>query len=125
MIKEEKTTVIEKNYLSDLKIIKDTIKKAQYRALVKVNSEMIMTFYNIGTIINKNKLWGNKYIERLSNDLREYGKGFGKRNLEYMMKFASIFNLDEIAHQPIAQIPWTSLLIYCIKLLHIKKYYGT
>ena len=42
--------------------------------MVVVNSAMIMTYYEIGTIINQRKAWGNKYIERLSNDLKEYGR---------------------------------------------------
>ena len=43
--------------------------------MVVVNSAMIMTYYEIGTIINQRKVWGNKYIERLSNDLKDYGRG--------------------------------------------------
>ena len=42
--------------------------------MVVVNSAMIMTYYEIVRIINERKIWGNKYIERLSNDLKDYGK---------------------------------------------------
>ena len=76
MIKEKEITIIEKDYLNDLKQIKETIRKNQNKAMVVVNSAMIITYYEIGTIINQRKVWGNKYIERLSNDLKEYGKGY-------------------------------------------------
>ena len=41
--------------------------------MVVDNSAMIMTYYEICTIINQRKQWGNKYFERLSNDLKNYG----------------------------------------------------
>ena len=82
MIKEKEITIIEKDYLNDLKQIKETIRTNQYKAIIVVNSAMIMTFYEIGTIINERKVWGNKYIERLSNDLKEYGKGYSYESLK-------------------------------------------
>ena len=62
-------------YLS-IKYAYDTIRTNQNKAMVVVNSAMIMTYYEIGRIINERKIWGNKYIERLSNDLKDYGKGY-------------------------------------------------
>ena len=70
MIKEKEITIIEKDYISDLKQIKDTIRTNQHRAMIIVNSTMILTYYEIGTIINQRKVWGNKYVERLSTDLK-------------------------------------------------------
>ena len=51
-------TIIEKEYLNDLKQIKETIRTNQNKAMVVVNSTMIMTYYEIGTIINIRKVWG-------------------------------------------------------------------
>ena len=51
-------TLMDKNYINDLQIIKETIKGNRFKALVVVNSAMIMTYYQIGTIINKRKKWG-------------------------------------------------------------------
>ena len=76
---------------------------------------MIMTYYEIGTIINQRKVWGNKYIERLSNDLKEYGKGYSSRNLRFMSTFAKKFSKDEILQQPATQIPWYTLCEIIIK----------
>ena len=50
---------IEKSYLADLQKIKETIRDNRYKALVVVNSAMIMTYHKIGTIINERKEWGN------------------------------------------------------------------
>ena len=76
MIKEKEIAILEKDYLNDLKQIKQTIKTNQNKAMVVVNSAMIMTYYEIGCIISEKKIWGNKLIQKLSNDLKEYGKGY-------------------------------------------------
>ena len=110
MIKEKEITIIEKDYLNDLKKIKETIRTNQNRAMVVVNSAMIMTYYEIGTIINQRKVWGNKYLEKLSNDLKEYGSGYSYDNLNYMRKFAAEFSYHEIFEQPARLIPWFTLI---------------
>ncbi len=51
MTKTKEITIIEKDYLTDLQQIKETIKINQAKAMVVVNSAMIMTYYEIGTII--------------------------------------------------------------------------
>ena len=79
--------------------------------MVVVNSAMIMTYYEIGTIINKRKTWGSKYIERLSNDLKEYGKGYSVQNLKFMSQFSKEFKDDEIGLQAVSQIPWGTFAI--------------
>ncbi len=55
MTKEQKIEIIENDYFKDLEKIKETIKQNQNRAMVIVNSAMIMTYYEIGTIINERK----------------------------------------------------------------------
>jgi len=110
MFKEKEITIIEKDYLNDLKQIKETIRTNQNKAMVVVNSAMIMTYYEIGTIINQRKVWGNKYIERLSNDLRNYGSGYSITNLKYMMRFANEFIRTEISQHLADQIPWFTLV---------------
>lgn len=110
MIKTKKITIIEKDYLTDLNKIKETIRTNQNKAMVVVNSAMIMTYYEIGTIINQRKRWGNKNIERLSNDLKEYGKGYSISNLKYMMQFANEFTINEISHQVGGHIPWRTII---------------
>ena len=99
MIKEKNNEVFEKDYFKDLQEIKEAIRTNQNKAMVIVNSAMIMTYYEIGTIINKRKTWGSKYIKNLANDLKEYGKGYSTQNLKYMMKFAKVFSIDEFSQQ--------------------------
>ena len=111
MIKEQENEVIEKNYFHDLQEIKETIRTNQNKAMVVVNSAMIMTYYEIGTIINKRKTWGSKYIKNLANDLKEYGKGYSYDQLKRMAQFANEFSVQEIGAQPVPQIPWSSIIV--------------
>ena len=101
---------IDKSYLMDLEKIKETISENRYKALVVVNSTMIMTYYKIGTIINERKEWGNKYIRRLAKDLEEYGKGYSFPQLMKMSQLAKTFSDDEILSQPVIKISWSSLI---------------
>ena len=82
--------------------------------MVIVNSAMIMTYYEIGTIINKRKTWGSKYIKNLANDLKEYGKGYSYEQLKKMGQFAKEFSFNEIRLQPVTQIPWSTLVTVII-----------
>ena len=111
MKNEETNQFLEKDYFNDLKLIKETIRQNQNKAMVVVNSAMIMTYYKIGTIINERKSWGSKYIEKLSNDLSEYGRGYSYDQLKRMAQFANEFKLDEIRAQPVPQIPWSTLIV--------------
>ena len=63
MKNKEINNILEKDYFNDLKKIKETIRINQNKAMVVVNSAMILTYYEIGTIINQRKTWGSKYIK--------------------------------------------------------------
>ena len=102
--------VISNDYINDLNKIKETIRQNQNKAMVIVNSAMIMTYYEIGVIINKRKTWGSKYIQKLSEDLKEYGKGYSVTNLKRMMLFADYFSNNEISPQLVGQIPWGTII---------------
>ena len=79
--------------------------------MVIVNSAMIMTYYEIGTIINKRKTWGSKYIKNLANDLKEYGKGYSYDQFKRMAQFANEFSVQKVGAQPVPQIPWSSIIV--------------
>ena len=111
MIKEKNNEVFEKDYFKDLQEIKEAIRTNQNKVMVIVNSAMIMTYYEIGTIINKRKTWGSKYIKNLANDLKEYGKGYSYDQLKRMAQFANEFSVQEIGAQPVPQIPWSSIIV--------------
>ena len=110
MKKTKEITILEKDYLEDLNKIKDTIRTNQAKAMVVVNSAMIMTYYEIGRIINQRKVWGSKYIENLTNDLKEYGKGYSYEQLKRMSRLANEFSNEEIRSRPVTQIPWSTLI---------------
>ena len=101
---------LDNNYFEDLNRIKNTIKENVNKAMVVVNSAMIITYYQIGLIINERKSWGNKYIRRLSIDLKEYGKGYSYEQLNDMSRFANLIGSDEIMGQPVLQIPWGTIV---------------
>ena len=109
MIKEKEIIIIEKDYLKDLQKIKDTIKHSQNKAMVIVNKTMVIAYYEIGTIINQRKTWGNKYLQKLAIDLKNYN-GMSLANLKRMSLIAKTFTPDEISSQPVSQIPWATLL---------------
>ena len=110
MIDTKGNIILEKEYFDDLNKIKETIRNNQNKAMVVVNSAMIKTYYEIGTIINQRKVWGNKYIENLANDLKEYGKGYSYEQLKRMSHLANEFSNEEIRSHPVTQIPWSTLI---------------
>jgi predicted nuclease of restriction endonuclease-like (RecB) superfamily len=70
------------------------------------NGELIALYWNIGTVINKHSVWGNKFVENLARDIKHdfpNATGFSVRNLKYMAKFAKMFPNFEIVHAPQAQ----------------------
>ena len=88
-----------KEYFNDLSKIKETIRQNQNKAMVYVNSQMILTYYQIGTIINERKTWGSKYIQNLANDLKKYGKGYSVQNLYRMSQISNEFAYDSLNHK--------------------------
>ena len=92
-------------------MIKETIKLNQNKAMVVVNSALIINYYEIGVINNQRKTWGNKYIERLSLDLKEHGDGYSTSNLKRMSQFASNFSRNEFGAHPVLQLGWSHLIL--------------
>jgi len=98
------------NYISVVSDIKAQIKKAQYKAVLAANSELITLYWNIGVIINANSVWGNKFIDNLARDIKldfPKARGYSVRNLKYMAKFAKAFPDFEIVQLITAQLTWT------------------
>ena len=97
-------------YLAIVEQVKREIKTAQYQASVHVNTELILLYHSIGTVINEHKAWGNKFIENLATDIRREfpgSKGYSVRNLKYMAKFAQTYPDREFVQTVSAQIPWS------------------
>jgi len=97
-------------YFDVLQDIKSKIKTAQHKAVLGVNKEMIILYWNIGNVIIKNSKWGNKFIDNLAKDIKMVlpnMAGYSTRNLKYMKKFAQEFPNFEFVQTVSAQLTWT------------------
>lgn len=110
------------NYIKTFTELKQRIKQAQYKSLTAVNTEMILTYLDIGKIISEQTKtgWGTSVIERLSSDLQaefEGMKGFSARSLRKMRFVYEEITKNEIRPQLATKIPWghTELIFSKIK----------
>jgi len=101
-----------RNWLRDLK---QQIKAGQIKAVLSVNSQMMMLYWDLGKQIvekQENAKWGSGFIEQLSKDLREEFPemtGFSKDNLLMMRRFylfyqSIIYQTPEFVAQPAQQL---------------------
>ncbi len=111
-------------YLSIVDTVKREITAAQYRATIHVNADMLLLYYDIGSIINAHKIWGNKFIDNLASDIHlafPKSKGYSVRNLKYMAKFAETYPDREFVQQLVAQIPWGHHVVLLDKVTDAKE----
>lgn len=101
-------------YAEILADLKSKIRAAQQRASVKVNSELLVLYWEIGkTILEQQERlgWGAKVIKQLSADLKEdfpEMKGLSERNLKYMRAFAEAYPDFQMVQGTLAQTGATS-----------------
>ncbi|MDP3112706.1 MAG: PDDEXK nuclease domain-containing protein [Thermodesulfovibrionales bacterium] len=99
-------------YAELLNTLKERIRASQVRAVMSVNRELVLLYWQIGQEIlarQANENWGSKVIDRLAADLRrEFPdmQGFSPRNLKYMRTFAEAYPDKQFVQQAVAQIPW-------------------
>lgn len=97
-------------YQSLLGDIKTAIQQARLRAVLAVNTELILLYWQTGKMIAERQQqegWSAKVIPRLAVDLRnEFTslKGFSERNLGYMLRFAQEYPESSILQQPVAKL---------------------
>lgn len=119
---------VPKDYPTFLKGIKDRIRKAQVKAALAVNTELIQLYWDIGKAIvekQKEEGWKAQVIDRLCRDIQnEFPgiEGFSKSNIFRMRAFylgyARVAQAVRLLNDlPIARIPWghNILLIEKIK----------
>ncbi|SHN71456.1 PDDEXK nuclease domain-containing protein [Desulfovibrio litoralis] len=93
-----------------LKEIKDRIRKAQIKATMSANAEMLLMYWDVGRIIAERQSvegWGAKIIQRLAQDIRNElpeTKGFSERNLKRMLAFYNEYRGLAIGPTPLAQL---------------------
>lgn len=123
MIKE-----IDKTYNDVINDIKQDINKTQFEIMINANISLVNLYYRIGKVLYDNSIWGNKFLDKLSYELRnsyQTQKGFSVRNLKYMKSFYIEYNDDLEFVQLVAQLPWTHniILIEKIKDKEKRKWY--
>lgn len=93
-----------------IKSIKERIKQSQLKAAVRVNTELLLLYWDIGKdIVQRNieSKWGSKIYSTLSDELKDAFpgmKGFSVTNLKYMKRFYQFYSVDQLEN--IYIIPW-------------------
>lgn len=103
---------IPEDYHDFLRELKGRILQSQVRAVLSVNRELVLLYWQIGRdILNRQQQqgWGTKVIDNLATDLRTAFpeiKGFSPRNLKYMRSFAETYPDEQFVQEVLAQITW-------------------
>ncbi|HZT40681.1 MAG TPA: PDDEXK nuclease domain-containing protein [Chthonomonadaceae bacterium] len=98
--------------------IRQLIEQARERMAVAVNRELTLLHWHIGDRIRKDILreerapYGEQIVITLSAHLtQEFGRGFSRTNILYMMQFAEEFPDLQIVQSVIGQLSWTHILL--------------
>lgn len=115
-----KTAVSSENYSGPeglLTDVRELIVSARQKLATSVNAALTMLHWQIGRRIREDVLqeqragYGEKIVATLSQQLEaEFGRGFGRRNLFSMVRFAEVFPNPNIVQSLIAQLGWTHFL---------------
>jgi predicted nuclease of restriction endonuclease-like (RecB) superfamily len=93
--------------------LKQRIRESQARAARALNTELVMLYWSIGReILHQQQAggWGDDVVGRIAQDLSaDTGslRGFSRRNLFYMRRFAALWPDPEKVPPLAAQIGWT------------------
>ncbi|HSW69776.1 MAG TPA: PDDEXK nuclease domain-containing protein [Gammaproteobacteria bacterium] len=117
------------NYKDFLHGIKERLKKAQIRAALAANTELVRFYWQLGADLieqQKKYQWGENFLEQFSRDLRSSFpamQGFSVTNLKRMRLFAKAYPKSP---QAVDQLPWghISLLIHAVKDELIRGWYA-
>jgi len=103
-----------KALLSDVRTL---ILEARQRVAQTMNAGLTLLYWQIGNRIRHDVLkerraeYGSEIVHALSAQLTaEFGRGFGRRNLFNMIRFAEVFPDHRIVQSLIAQLGWTHFL---------------
>lgn len=95
------------NLLGD---IKSRIQQGQAKAVLAVNAELLLMYWDIGKMIAERQQaegWSAAVIPRLSKDIKNELpeiKGFSERNIGYMVSFFKTYPDFPILQQPVAKL---------------------
>ena len=113
--------VISQDYQSWIKDLKLKIRNVQIKVAVKINTELLYFYWELGADIVKKQAastWGDKFLSQLSQDLlSEFPgiKGFSKRNLELIRQWFCFWSESfSITKQLVSQLPQTPKIEWII-----------
>jgi predicted nuclease of restriction endonuclease-like (RecB) superfamily len=96
--------------------LRQLIEDSRGRVARAVNSELVLLYWQVGrrlrdeVVGEERGAYGKQVVESVAAALSaEFGRGFGKRNLYYMMQCAEVFPDPEIVHAVRAQLSWTHI----------------
>lgn len=122
---EKVLSILDNDYRNWIKELKSRYKQSQIKAAIRVNSELIRFYWELGKDIVNMKAdvkWGSKFYENLSKDLKNEfpdAGGFSIRNLKYMKQFYELIPQNVIRQQVAAQlwmIPWGHIILIISKI---------
>ncbi|EMN7455310.1 DUF1016 family protein [Vibrio vulnificus] len=100
--------------------ISQLVASAKQRAAAAINNEITLLYWQVGNRIRQEVLgggradYGKQVIATLATELTaQYGKGWSKRNLAQMVKFAEVFTDAHIVQTLSAQLSWSHFVILC------------
>ena len=92
------------------------IESSKLRIANYVNTEICMTYWQIGTrikedvLFNKRAEYGKQVLQNLSKRLNlRYGRGWGFKTLQHCVRAAYVFSEDEIVYATRRQLYWSHL----------------
>jgi len=114
------------SFITDIKFI---LTNARQKAYSAVNSAMVEAYWLVGKRIveeeqngKKRAAYGEEILKTLSVELtKEFGKGFGTRNLWDFKKFYLIFNEHSIVHTLCAQLFRDGVALIALTKVDTKK----
>ena len=111
------------DYAQVLVDLKDHVAKAQTKAVLAVNQDLIALYLHIGQTLSEriaSSQWGDKIIRRLAQDLRDAFpamSGFSRTNLFYMCQVYNAWSTFDIpVQQAVGLIPWSHHLVIVSKV---------
>ena len=111
------------DYAQVLVDLKDHVAKAQTKAVLAVNQDLIALYLHIGQTLSEriaSSQWGDKIIRRLAQDLRTAFpamSGFSRTNLFYMCQVYNAWStFDMPVQQAVGLIPWSHHLVIVSKV---------
>lgn len=132
-------------YAEFLESLKSRVRQAQTRAMLSINRELILLYWDIGRRIverQEQEGWGKSIVDRLASDIQKAFpgiRGFSPGNVWRMRSFYLAYRSstpilaqparelsDSILPQPVAEIPWyhNVILVEKVKDLDERLWYA-